>query len=78
MITVVTETGSKYEFNDDYSEVRRVGTHDMRRDGDLMPCSLIKVPTVGETIIMQLPPLSPEADVTYRTTSTVAEIYTSR
>lgn len=83
MITVKTETGSTYQFDD--GRVRRVNT-DAEKRGDGRWLSLIAQvePTVGESMMLIVESLSDEGpddegnvingDVTFRRTSRVVEI----
>lgn len=71
MLTVRTETGSVYEITD--LHVRRVGTHDMRRDGDWVKLLTPPDPVVGRSMVLFLEPLG-DGDVTVRTTSPVVDV----
>lgn len=72
---VVTISGSVYEFNDTRSKVRRVGSHDLRRDGDWLSCKLVEEPVVGKNMMLLLEALGGEGTAfTLRTTNIVSEI----
>lgn len=70
---VVTETGSRYRFNADFTKVKREG-HQMRRDEEWL--ELVYPPQIqlGASIVMLLEPLG-NGDVTLRTTSRVLELW---
>ena len=73
MTTVITESGTRYEFNTDMTQVRREGGHTLRRDGDWLSCTLVGRPLVGLPLNFILQPLG-QGNVTIRTTTAVVSI----
>jgi hypothetical protein len=59
----------------DGDKVRRLGSHDMRKDGEWL--QLLSPPKikVGEHMVLILQPLSEDATFTRRETTTVLEVY---
>lgn len=68
---VKTETGSVYEFFE--GKVRRVGQHDLRRDGEWLNILAMAPWKIGEPLVMKLEPLG-EGPYTIRTTSRITAI----
>lgn len=68
---VTTESGSVYEIRDE--KVRRVGTHDLRRDGDWLQLFNNPHIEIGESMLLMLEPLG-NWPYTPRLTSRVTEI----
>lgn len=72
----VTETGSRYRFNADFTLVRREGSHGLRRDDEWLNLLAPAKVVVGAPIVMLLEPLG-RGDATIRTTSRVLEVWPS-
>ena len=70
---VRTESGTTYEFRSGF--VRRVSsTHEMRQDGGWLKVFSMGAPTIGESMVIWLEPLDPEATFTRRITSPVVSM----
>lgn len=70
---IVTESGAVYHLDGD--RIMREGTvTELRRDGEWL--TLMEPPTikVGEPMVLDLEPLSPEAVMTRRVTTPVVEV----
>jgi len=73
MTTVITESGTRYEFNTDMTQVRRQGGRTHRGDGDWLACHFVSAPIVGLPLNFILQPLG-KGNVTIRTTTPVVSI----
>lgn len=73
---VVTESGSEYNISQtgDSTLIHRKGSADMRGDDLWLECYQFAQPTIGESMVLYLEPLSGFADVTVRRTSRVVSI----
>lgn len=79
-LTVTTQSGTQYQFNETMAQVRRVpGTFQdedsaLRRDGEWLDCGILNDgPTIGQPIVFALEPLG-DLPITIRTTSPVVRI----
>lgn len=73
-----TASGTTYELSRDQSRIRRIslyGNPNMRHDGDWL--KMLRTPDiqVGSPVILVLEPLGEGAAATFRTTTTVEEVY---
>jgi len=73
-LTITTESGTRYEFNDDLTRVKRDGGDRLRRDGEWLSCSILNGgPTLGDPLVFALEPLGDTA-LTIRSTTPVVRI----
>ena len=70
MTTVITESGTRYEFNEDMTQVRREGGRTHRGAGDWHACHFVSAPLVGHPLSFTLQP----PGITIRTTTPVVSI----